>query len=152
MVLQRVISVARRKASVSVHQATTRLAKAVSWPELVSMVIILISHYCVSQPCDSLHVPRYVDFIASSLWCYRLNQRSSGPSYKRGPPKGYIHAIEQRWHQVESLLGAIIQCSDPQVQGLVSALSQDDLAREILRRVDNGPYVCLYTSLYDTMS
>ncbi|KAG6919020.1 hypothetical protein DXG01_009730 [Tephrocybe rancida] len=63
-----------------------------------------------------------------------------GPSYKRGPPKGYIHAIEQRWHQVESLLGAIIQCPDPRVQGLVSDLRQDDLAREIIRRVDNGPY------------
>ncbi|RDB29501.1 Nitrogen assimilation transcription factor nit-4 [Hypsizygus marmoreus] len=63
-----------------------------------------------------------------------------GPSYKRGPPKGYIHAIEQRWHQVESLLGAIVQCPDPRVQQIVSDLRQDDLAREIIRRVDNGPY------------
>ncbi|THV07451.1 hypothetical protein K435DRAFT_741751 [Dendrothele bispora CBS 962.96] len=63
-----------------------------------------------------------------------------GPSYKRGPPKGYIHAIEQRWHQVESLLGAILQCSDPRVQGVVADLRQDDLAREILARVDMGPY------------
>ncbi|GLB35813.1 putative fungal specific transcription factor [Lyophyllum shimeji] len=63
-----------------------------------------------------------------------------GPSYKRGPPKGYIHAIEQRWHQVESLLGAIIQCPDPRVQEFVADLRQDDLAREIIRRVDNGPY------------
>ncbi|KAG6878126.1 hypothetical protein C0993_011840 [Termitomyces sp. T159_Od127] len=64
----------------------------------------------------------------------------TGPSYKRGPPKGYIHAIEQRWHQVESLLGAIIQCPDPRVQSLVSDLKQDSLAEEIIRRVDNGPY------------
>lgn len=63
-----------------------------------------------------------------------------GPSHKRGPPKGYIHAIEQRWHQVEALLGAIIQCSDPRVQTLVSDLRQDDLAREIIHRVDMGPY------------
>ncbi|KAG6873206.1 hypothetical protein C0995_001560 [Termitomyces sp. Mi166 len=42
--------------------------------------------------------------------------------------------------QVESLLGAIIQCPDPRVQDLVSDLKQDDLAREIIRRVDNGPY------------
>ncbi|CAA7264843.1 unnamed protein product [Cyclocybe aegerita] len=63
-----------------------------------------------------------------------------GPSYKRGPPKGYIHAIEQRWHQVEALLGAILQCSDERVQGIVSELRQDDLAREILGRVDSGPY------------
>lgn len=63
-----------------------------------------------------------------------------GPSYKRGPPKGYIHAIEQRWHQVESLLGAILQCPDFRVQAIVSELRQDDLAREILERVDLGPY------------
>ncbi|KAF9567781.1 hypothetical protein CPC08DRAFT_739993 [Agrocybe pediades] len=63
-----------------------------------------------------------------------------GPSYKRGPPKGYIHAIEQRWHQVEALLGAILQCPDQRVQSVVSDLRQDDLAREILGRVDSGPY------------
>ncbi|KDR85752.1 hypothetical protein GALMADRAFT_384548 [Galerina marginata CBS 339.88] len=63
-----------------------------------------------------------------------------GPSYKRGPPKGYIHAIEQRWHQVEALLGAILQCPDPRVQSVASDLRQDDLAREILARVDSGPY------------
>ncbi|KAF8899084.1 fungal-specific transcription factor domain-containing protein [Infundibulicybe gibba] len=65
---------------------------------------------------------------------------SRGPSYKRGPPKGYIHAIEQRWHQVEALLGAIIQCPDPRVQTIVSTLQQDNLAREIINRVDMGPY------------
>ncbi|KAJ4485754.1 fungal-specific transcription factor domain-containing protein [Lentinula aciculospora] len=63
-----------------------------------------------------------------------------GPSYKRGPPKGYIHAIEQRWHQVESLLGVILQCTDPRVQGVVADLRQDELACEILNRVDMGPY------------
>ncbi|KAF8640616.1 hypothetical protein AX17_000277 [Amanita inopinata Kibby_2008] len=64
-----------------------------------------------------------------------------GPSYKRGPPKGYIHAIEQRWHQVESLLGAILQCPDLRVQRIVAELRQDELAREIINRVDMGPYV-----------
>lgn len=47
----------------------------------------------------------------------------SGPSYKRGPPKGYIHAIESRWHQVEALLGAILQCPDARVQSIVSDAS-----------------------------
>jgi hypothetical protein len=46
-----------------------------------------------------------------------------GPSFKRGPPKGYIRAIESRWHQVESLLGAILQCPDPRVQSIVSDAS-----------------------------
>ncbi|KAJ7631249.1 fungal-specific transcription factor domain-containing protein [Roridomyces roridus] len=63
-----------------------------------------------------------------------------GPSYKRGPPKGYIHAIESRWHQVESLLGALLQCPDSRVQSVVADLRTDDLAREILARVDGGPY------------
>lgn len=63
-----------------------------------------------------------------------------GPSYKRGPPKGYIHAIEQRWHQVEALLGAIMQANDPRVTGIVSELRHDALARDILERVESGPY------------
>ncbi|KAH7910437.1 fungal-specific transcription factor domain-containing protein [Hygrophoropsis aurantiaca] len=63
-----------------------------------------------------------------------------GPSYKRGPPKGYIQAIEQRWHQVESLLGAIVACPDRRVQEIISEMQQDDLAREILNRVDTGPF------------
>ncbi|CAK5280628.1 unnamed protein product [Mycena citricolor] len=63
-----------------------------------------------------------------------------GPSYKRGPPKGYIHAIESRWHQVESLLGALLLCNNPQVRGIVREMRNDELAREILDRVDAGPY------------
>jgi hypothetical protein len=65
----------------------------------------------------------------------------AGPSFKRGPPKGYIHAIEQRWHQVESVLGAILSSKDPQVQTLINNLRKDKLARDILSRVDSGPFV-----------
>ncbi|KAL4070710.1 fungal-specific transcription factor domain-containing protein [Scleroderma citrinum] len=67
-------------------------------------------------------------------------QHSVGPSYKRGPPKGYIQAIEQRWHQVEALLGAVIASPDPRVQELLAEIREDDLAREILDRVDTGPF------------
>ncbi|KAG0702716.1 fungal-specific transcription factor domain-containing protein [Suillus ampliporus] len=63
-----------------------------------------------------------------------------GPSYKRGPPKGYIQAIEQRWHQVESLLGAVLSCPDTGVRQVIADIKQDDLAREILNRVDTGPF------------
>lgn len=64
-----------------------------------------------------------------------------GPSYKRGPPKGYIHAIEQRWHQVESVLGAILASPSPEVKNLIQNLRKDNLANDILTRVDVGPFV-----------
>jgi hypothetical protein len=70
----------------------------------------------------------------------------TGPSFKRGPPKGYIHAIEQRWHQVESILGAILSSKDPHVQALINNMRKDKLARDILTRVDSGPFVS--TSYY----
>ncbi|KAF8215918.1 fungal-specific transcription factor domain-containing protein [Mycena galopus ATCC 62051] len=65
-----------------------------------------------------------------------------GPSYKRGPPKGYIHAIESRWHQVEALLGAVLQCPDPRVQNIISDASGQlhPIFSQILGRVDAGPY------------
>ncbi|EED85250.1 predicted protein [Postia placenta Mad-698-R] len=61
-----------------------------------------------------------------------------GPSFKRGPPKGYIHAIEQRWHQVECILGSLMAI--PQAQNVVSQLRADSFANSILNRVDSGPY------------
>ncbi|KAL5534107.1 hypothetical protein ACEPAG_568 [Sanghuangporus baumii] len=69
-----------------------------------------------------------------------LNCTFQGPSYKRGPPKGYISAIEQRLHQVEAVLGAIITSKDVKTQEITSALRMDDIAREIIDRVDRGPY------------
>ena len=64
----------------------------------------------------------------------------TGPSYKRGPPKGYINAIEQRLHQVEAVLCAIIHSKDARSRGIISDLKTDTIAREIINRVDNGPY------------
>ncbi|TFK46073.1 hypothetical protein OE88DRAFT_1668214 [Heliocybe sulcata] len=63
-----------------------------------------------------------------------------GPTYKRGPPKGYLHAIEQRWYQAETILGAILASPDPRAKAIVSALQRDGLAREVLNRVDIGPF------------
>ncbi|KAF8445677.1 fungal-specific transcription factor domain-containing protein [Boletus edulis BED1] len=68
------------------------------------------------------------------------NVGTIGPSYKRGPPKGYIQAIEQRWHQVESLLGSLLACPDSRVQSLLADIRQDELAGEILNRVETGPF------------
>lgn len=58
----------------------------------------------------------------------------TGPSYKRGPPKGYIHAIEQRMQHYEALIGVIMSTSDTRAQSLISDLRQDELARGILNR------------------
>lgn len=66
-------------------------------------------------------------------------QLCSGPSFKRGPPKGYIHAIEQRWHQVECILATII--ASQRARDVVTELRNDPMARAILDRVDAGPYV-----------
>ncbi|KIJ59890.1 hypothetical protein HYDPIDRAFT_99795, partial [Hydnomerulius pinastri MD-312] len=61
-----------------------------------------------------------------------------GPSRKRGPPKGYIDAIEARLHQTEALLGVLL--AEGGLEGVLSILRKDTLAREILSRVDSSPY------------
>jgi len=47
-----------------------------------------------------------------------------GPSRKRGPPKGYIDAIEARLHQTEALLGIIISASDERAQSLLRDIAK----------------------------
>ncbi|KAI0756844.1 fungal-specific transcription factor domain-containing protein [Daedaleopsis nitida] len=61
-----------------------------------------------------------------------------GPSFKRGPPKGYIHSIEQRWHQVECILATIMET--PRAQDIIGDLRSDTFANAILDRVQRGPY------------
>ncbi|KAG6380094.1 hypothetical protein JVT61DRAFT_8179 [Boletus reticuloceps] len=85
-----------------------------------------------------------------------------GPSRKRGPPKGYIDAIEARLHQTEALLGVLLAVEAERanestaeaparirdlngsendcLQGVLTILRKDALAREILNRVDSSPY------------
>lgn len=86
-----------------------------------------------------------------------------GPSRKRGPPKGYIDAIEARLHQTEALVGILLAANDSRARGLLDDLSQvkhtvsnyllfgepcsnldvihqDPLAHEIIQRVDSSPY------------
>jgi hypothetical protein len=41
-----------------------------------------------------------------------------GPSRKRGPPKGYIDAIEARLHQTEALLGILLSVEAERAEGL----------------------------------
>ncbi|KAI0321497.1 fungal-specific transcription factor domain-containing protein, partial [Amylostereum chailletii] len=63
-----------------------------------------------------------------------------GPSRKRGPPKGYIDAIEARLHQTEALVGILLAADDVRAKGILDDLSDDPLAREIIERVDNSAY------------
>lgn len=86
-----------------------------------------------------MHISRFVQHescymvIVSYMW-------HAGPSFKRGPPKGYIHAIEQRWQQVECILATVM--STPRAEGIMTDLRQDAFARSVLDRVASGPYVC----------
>ncbi|KAI0694111.1 fungal-specific transcription factor domain-containing protein [Cytidiella melzeri] len=63
-----------------------------------------------------------------------------GPSRKRGPPKGYIDAIEARLHQTEALVGILLASKDSRAKTLLEDLSEDTLAKEIIERVNNSPY------------
>ncbi|KAF8452405.1 fungal-specific transcription factor domain-containing protein [Boletus edulis BED1] len=57
-----------------------------------------------------------------------------GPSRKRGPPKGYIDAIEARLHQTEALLGVLLAVEAERANESTPG------APEILNRVDSSPY------------
>ncbi|KAH9944687.1 fungal-specific transcription factor domain-containing protein [Amylocystis lapponica] len=64
----------------------------------------------------------------------------SGPIFRRGPPKGYIQALEHRLHQMESVLAAIMSSQDVRAVGVITDLRNDNLAASILDRVDSGPF------------
>ncbi|GAA5887204.1 hypothetical protein JCM6882_002448 [Rhodosporidiobolus microsporus] len=57
-----------------------------------------------------------------------------GASRKRGPPKGYIEAIESRLHRMEALLGGLLGSDDPRAQTLLGELIGDNEARDVLTR------------------
>jgi hypothetical protein len=143
MVSKPVISVERRRVNASVqNQGHVEHAHWLAQVPLSSFNrLTTFSHLRFIPACTFLG--SYISHL--SIKPYLMT--TLGPSYKRGPPKGYIHAIEQRWHQVESLLGAIVACQDPRTQAIVSELKMDDLARGILDRVDAGPFVSLYLML-----
>ncbi|WAR62885.1 hypothetical protein PtB15_15B473 [Puccinia triticina] len=56
----------------------------------------------------------------------------NGTSRKRGPPKGYIEAIESRLHRMEALLGGLLENDDPRAQALFSELIGDNEVRDLL--------------------
>ena len=48
--------------------------------------------------------------------------------FSRGPPKGYIEAIESRMHRMEALLGGILNNDDPRAQALLEESVQPHLS------------------------
>ncbi|KAI8379141.1 fungal-specific transcription factor domain-containing protein [Radiomyces spectabilis] len=57
--------------------------------------------------------------------CYTLGLQCTykESTKKRGPPKGYIEAIEGRLHRLEALLGSVIQEDDPRSQAILKELN-----------------------------
>lgn len=53
-----------------------------------------------------------------------------------GPAKGYLSDLELKLHQMEALIGVLLGSRDPRASSLISDISQDSVAREILNRVD----------------
>jgi hypothetical protein len=111
--------------------------------------------YCVplslhSPPMKAFLLCRLYDFYWQLLavYCIGLSNRLTrpkiactflGPSRKRGPPKGYIDAIEARLHQTEALLGILISSSDNRAQTLLRDLAQVSLSGPLSAEL---PAVC----------
>ncbi|KAH9950872.1 fungal-specific transcription factor domain-containing protein [Amylocystis lapponica] len=123
---------------------STTVKRGSRGPQCLSYLVLIPPHpqgdrckNCVAAETRAFYFAEYlqrrVDLYLPAQAC-----TYHGPSFKRGPPKGYIHAIEQRWHQVESLLGTIM--ASPRAESIISDLRTDPFARNILDRVDAGPY------------
>lgn len=73
-----------------------------------------------------------------------FHHRASFPfPIHRGPPKGYIDAIESRLHQLEAILGAILLSAptDVRARTIVEDLRNvDDMTRAVIDRVSSGPF------------
>ena len=65
---------------------------------------------------------------------------AAGPNFKRGPPKGYIQALEHRLQLVETVLSAIITSDEPSSKSIVNSLSKDSVARNVMEFVHYGPF------------
>ncbi|KAI9287040.1 fungal-specific transcription factor domain-containing protein [Umbelopsis sp. AD052] len=61
--------------------------------------------------------------ICGNCQAFNLNCGYKDTTKKRGPPKGYIEAIENRLHRMETLLGTLAQGDDPRSQALIAELN-----------------------------
>lgn len=64
----------------------------------------------------------------------------SAPTAKRGPAKGYLHALESHCHAVEALLGILLSLPDRRAITLLTELSDDPYARTVLDQVNASAF------------
>ncbi|KDQ59891.1 hypothetical protein JAAARDRAFT_56822 [Jaapia argillacea MUCL 33604] len=62
------------------------------------------------------------------------------PLHKRGPPKGYVKALERRLQEVEGLLRAIIGSQDVGAQSLIADLRRDPTKLQVIEMIEQGPF------------
>lgn len=93
--------------------------------------------------CSRMHLHRYAGAQALQGLINPTLCATAAPSFRRGPPKGYIQALEHRLHQVESVLAAIMTSTDIRSRSIIDELGKDELASHILDTVDAGPFVSI---------
>jgi len=69
-----------------------------------------------------------------------LDCHFSPPSTKRGPAKGYLHALEARCHAVEAILGILLSIPDERAVNLLTELAEDSFAKDVLEQVNNSRF------------
>ncbi|KAF9988474.1 hypothetical protein BGZ75_009325 [Mortierella antarctica] len=86
----------------------------------------------VSKACDSCRRKKVkcdaVHPLCTNCQTFQYECTYNDPTKKRGPPKGYIEAIEARLHRMEGLLGGLVQNNDPRAEIVRAEL--EAMARE----------------------
>ncbi|CAG8450052.1 8975_t:CDS:2 [Scutellospora calospora] len=85
----------------------------------------------VSKACDSCRRKKIkcggAPPVCSNCLAFNLNCTYNDTTKKRGPPKGYIEAIESRLYKMESLMGELVHSNDPRAETILAELMKDDL-------------------------
>ncbi|CAG8560012.1 26160_t:CDS:2 [Dentiscutata erythropus] len=89
--------------------------------------------------------------VCSNCLAFNLNCTYNDTTKKRGPPKGYIEAIESRLYKMESLMGELAHSNDPRAEAILAELMKDDLhPLHKARKVNYAAWRNRLSSLDDT--
>jgi len=69
-----------------------------------------------------------------------LRCTSQIPSRRRGPPKGYLHLVETKMHELEAVMGVMLSIPDPRLQEIIGSLSKDELCSSVFAKVSDSPF------------